>query len=239
MRLFLFADEPILSEALRFTFSQTDDIQLERILNAAEDILPAVQEGKPDLLLLCLTPTLHLNTLLHLRDKVPDCRVVLWVRSSSLEISHQAMELGVRGILPRTCSMELMLKCLRKIHEGELWFDRHITASHMTCHRVTLTPRQAQLAQLVAEGRKNKEIAADLAISEGAVKVYLSHLFDKVGTRDRNELAQLVIRNFQSVEHMDQSTRAPGAELRVLYVDSPEQEAPGTGPKLRFRGGFA
>ncbi len=231
MRLFLYADEPILSEALKVTFSRTQDITLEKILDTAEQILPAIQAVKPDLLLLSLTPTLHLGMLLRLHETAPECRIVLWTRSFSQGICHQAMELGVRGILPRTCSTDLLLKCLRKVYEGELWFDRQLTASHMSpCHRVALTPRQAQLAEMVAEGRKNKEIAAGLSISEGAVKVYLSHLFDKVGAKDRTELAQLVMRNVQSVEYTDQFTGATGAELRALYVDTPEPELRHIGP---------
>lgn len=222
MRLFLYADEPILSEAMSVNFSRTDDIQLEKILDTVDQILPSVQQNKPDILLLSLTPALHLGTLVCLHETAPECRIVLWTRSFSQGISHQAIELGVRGILPRTCSTALLLKCLRKVYEGELWFDRQLTANHMSYHRVALTPRQAQLAQMVAEGHRNKEIAAGLSISEGAVKVYLSHLFDKLGTKDRTELAQLVMRNLQSVEYTDQFTGSTCAKLRALYVDTPE-----------------
>jgi DNA-binding NarL/FixJ family response regulator len=219
MRFFLYADEPIVCEAMRLIFAGRDDIVLETTLDATDQILPAVQQSKPDLLLLSLTPALHLSLLVQLRETVPDCRMVLWARSPGLEIAHQAMELGIRGILPRTCSTELLLKCLHKVHEGELWFDRQLTASHSTYCRVALTPRQAQLAQMVAEGRRNKEIAAGLSISEGAVKVYLSHLFEKVGTKDRTELANLVMRNLQSVEYHEQF-RGPNGVLQALYVDS-------------------
>ena len=228
MRLFLYADEPILSEALKVTFSRTEDITLEKTLDTAEQILPALQAVKPDLLLLSLTPTLHLEMLLRLHETAPECRIVLWTRSFSQGICHQAMELGVRGILPRTCSTDLLLKCLRKVYEGELWFDRQLTASHMSpCHRVALTPRQAQLAQMVAEGCRNKEIANTLSISEGAVKVYLSHLFDKVGAKDRAELARLVMRNVHSVEYADRLTGATGPKLRALYVGVTDAQASG------------
>lgn len=222
MRLFVYVDEPILAEAMSFFFHRTPDIKLETIINAAGQIVPEVSEGRPDLLLLNLTPGLNLEIIARLHQEAPDCRIVLWTRYSSEEFAHRAMELGVRGILPRTSSTELLIKCLRKVHAGELWFDRQLTANHMNCHKVVLTPRQAQLAQMVAEGLKNKRIAEVLSISEGAVKVYLSHLFEKVGTKDRMELAQLVARNVQLAA--GPFTDAPHGKLEALYVMSQDAE---------------
>lgn len=225
MRLFVYVDEPILSEAMSFLFHRTPDIKLETIINAAEQIVPEVLEGRPDLLLLNLTPGLDLEIFARLHQEAPECRIVLWTRHSSEEFAHRAMELGVRGILPRTCSTELLIKCLRKVHAGELWFDRQLTANHLNCHKVVLTPRQAQLAQMVTEGLKNKQIADALSISEGAVKVYLSHLFEKLGTKDRLELAQLVARNVQLAEFGGPPTDAAHPKLEALYVAAPDGEA--------------
>lgn len=224
MRLFLYTDEPIISEAMQGIFRRTADIELEKIVESADQIVAQVQNAKPDLLLLSHTPELHLTILVQLHQTVPDCRVVLWTRAFSEELAHQAMELGVRGILLRTCSPELLVKCLRKVHEGQLWFDRQLTASHMTCHRIVLTHRQAQLAQMVAQGRRNREIAEDLAISEGAVKVYLSHLFEKLGTKDRMELAELVVRNVHPAELNGQFEGEDGV-LQALYVSAPEPQS--------------
>lgn len=223
MRLSVYENEPIVSEAVRFIFSHTNDIQLGNILGAASQIVPEVQHTAPDVLLLSLTPDLHLGILAQLHETAP-CRIVLWARSFSREFAHQAMDLGVRGILQRTCSIELLIKCLHKVHEGELWFDRQLTAMEASYRRVALTPRQSQLAEMVADGLRNKEIADSLAISEGAVKVYLSHLFEKLGIEDRTGLAQLVARNLPSTEFGDPLTGATGANLRALYVNLPQAE---------------
>ncbi len=216
MRLVLYTDEPIVGEALECICVRAGDIQLEKNIEAAEELVRAVQDTNPDVLLLSLTPGFRLGILEQLHQTVPDCRTVLWVRSYCFEFAHQAIELGVRGILKRNCSSELLVKCLRKVHQGEAWFDREITASHLHCLRVSLTPRQAQLAQMIVEGHRNREIAESLSITEGAVKVYLSHLFEKLGIRDRADLAKLVTRN--------------GAEsnevLHSLYVGASERQIP-------------
>lgn len=219
MRLVTYFDEPAVSEAINFLFDHTDDITVAKTVNRSGDIAHAVQKHRPDIALLSLTPALHFGILRQLRELAPGCRVVIWAHSIPREVAHQAMELGVRGILPRTCATELLLKCLQKVHQGELWFDKELTASHLTCSRIALTPRQSQLVRLVAEGRKNKEIASELSITEGTVKVYLSRLYEKLGTKSRFELAQLGIRHLQFAGNDGVSREEAGIPLRAVYVE--------------------
>lgn len=220
MHLVLYLDEPLVAEAMRFVFNQTDDVVVDGILDDVAQLVPEVQKCKPDVLLLSLTPALHLEILRQLREVAPNCRIVLWTLEISHEVAHQAMELGIRGILPRTYSTELVLKCLHKVHQGELWFDKELTASYVTCHRVALTPRQSQLVQMVAGGFKNKEIAAALSITEGTVKVYLSRLFEKLGTKDRFELAKIGVRNLRAGEQTGQNGPFDDSRLKTLYLET-------------------
>jgi DNA-binding CsgD family transcriptional regulator len=64
---------------------------------------------------------------------------------------------------------------------------------------VTLSRRQSQILALLVQGLKNKEIATQLGISEGTVKCYLTKLFDKVGAKDRFELALFGLRNLRGL----------------------------------------
>src|SRR6185436_10936144 len=65
----------------------------------------------------------------------------------------------------------------------------------LTARRVALTNREGQLVSLISHGLKNKEIAAAMMIGDGTVKVYLSRLFQKVGVKDRFELALFGLKN--------------------------------------------
>lgn len=159
----------------------------------------ALSDERPDVLLIDLTPEVTFGLLTQLRRELPHCRIVLWVRSISTELAYQAMELGIRGILRKTLAAEMLLKCLTKVGEGELWFDKGLTASFLSARMVSLTKRESQLVSLLSQGLKNKEIAATLSISEGTVKVYLSRLFQKVGVKDRFELALYGLRNLQNM----------------------------------------
>ena len=66
------------------------------------------------------------------------------------------------------------MRCLTRVNEGELWFEKALTDSIMSARRYSLTRREGQLVSLLSQGLKNKEIATALTISEGTVKVYLS-----------------------------------------------------------------
>jgi DNA-binding NarL/FixJ family response regulator len=155
-------------------------------------------------------------------------RMVLWVNSISTELAFQAMGLGVRGILRKTLPTELQVKCLQKVQSGELWFEKALTDSFLCARRVALTQREGQLVSLLSQGLKNKEIATALMISEGTVKVYLSRLFQKVGVKDRFELALFGLKNLTTgqlpVGEKGQRLSAnamPG--LRSLVLDRPMQ----------------
>jgi len=159
--------------------------------------------------------------LTEMKHAMMSSKIVLWVNSISTELAFQAMGLGVRGILRKTLPTDLQVKCLQKVQAGELWFEKALTDSFLCARRVALTQREGQLVSLLAQGLKNKEIASTLMISEGTVKVYLSRLFQKVGVKDRFELALFGLKNlttghFSTGEKPPRTGAVPGLRSLVL-----------------------
>lgn len=109
----------------------------------------------------------------------------------------------------------------------EIRLDHFLTSSLLECREVKLTRREGRLVRLVSGGLKNKEIAATLSIPEGTVKVCLSRLFEKVGAKDRFELALFGLRHLQGSEQAVGLEETPEDELRV---DSPGIEESGKKP---------
>jgi DNA-binding CsgD family transcriptional regulator len=91
----------------------------------------------------------------------------------------------------------------------------------LVTRRVALSPRERQLLGLLPQGLKNKEIAYKLGIAEGAVKVYLTRLFRKVGVNDRFELALFTLKNL--------SVHATGETTSERQSPEASMAAPGTG----------
>lgn len=191
----LCTDEPILAEGLTKILSAAEGLQLCSWCSSVESIAQELESHQPDLLLVDLTSDVTFSVLSSLHGVACQARIVLWVHTISTELALQAMSLGIRGILRKTLPVETLLRCLTCVKEGELWFEKALTDSIMGARRYSLTRREGQLVTLLSQGLKNKEIASALTISEGTVKVYLSRLFQKLGVKDRFELALYGLKN--------------------------------------------
>ena len=172
-----------------------DDLEVHTTSADLPQMIDAVMALRPNVIIMDTGLHVDFACLSELRNRVPECRIVLWVESISVEIAHHARAAGVVGILRKDASDELLLTCMRKVSEGEFWFERSLMSALLKVHHVRLSPREQQLLMLVAQGLSNKQLANDLAISEGTVKVYLAKLFRKVGVHDRYELAMQGLRS--------------------------------------------
>jgi len=88
-----------------------------------------------------------------------------------------------------------LLECLELVERGGSWIDPEIgeriadLANRFDSHGPSLAPRERELIRCVARGLRNREIAEQLGVTEGTVKVYLHAVFDKLGVKNRTELA--------------------------------------------------
>ena len=194
-RLLLFTDEPVLARGLESVFSSNSDFELVSACDNRRELLEGLQSEKPHLLLTDLSSDLGFDGLVEVQRRFPDLKIVLWVRTIAAGLAYQAIEHGVRGILRKTLPAETLFKCLQMVSEGGLWFEETLKSSFSNARAVSLTRREGQLVSLLSHGLKNKEIAATLFITEGTVKVYLSRLFQKLGVKDRFELALFGLKN--------------------------------------------
>ena len=226
-RILLYSDEPILAKGLESVLRQVDGFDLLPTCTSVAGVMELVAQGSPDLVLLDLTSEITFAVLTEMKHALGNSKIVLWVNNISTELAFQAMGLGVRGILRRTLPTDLQVKCLQKVQAGELWFEKALTDSFLCARRVALTQREGQLVSLLSQGLKNKEIATTLMISEGTVKVYLSRLFQKVGVKDRFELALFGLKNLTTGQLPAGEKGRPGAMpgLRSLVLERPAERA--------------
>lgn len=218
IRLLLYTDEPILARGLTSILLGTQEFLVVETCSKMTEVVSVLESGEPDILLLDLTPEITFTALTQLKRSTTHCKTVLWAHTIATELAFQAMSLGVRGILRKTLGPDLVVKCLMKVHQGELWFEKALTDSFLSAKRISLTKREGQLVTLLAQGLKNKEIASMLLISEGTVKVYLSKLFQKVGVKDRFELALYGLKNLSAGQGA--ADRSDPASVQVTALRS-------------------
>ncbi|HWQ90859.1 MAG TPA: hypothetical protein VN673_04250, partial [Clostridia bacterium] len=148
----MFTDEPVLARGFAAVLSTVPGFETVSVCHSTGELAGIILGATPDVLLIDLTPDVTFGILTQLHRDLPNCRIVLWVRAISTELAYQAMELGVRGVLRKTLPPELLIKCLGKVSEGELWFDKTLTASFLSAKMVSLTKRESQLVSLLSQG---------------------------------------------------------------------------------------
>jgi DNA-binding NarL/FixJ family response regulator len=126
------------------------------------------------------------------------CRTVLLTAAVRDEEVVEAMKLGAMGLVLKESSPDVLVDCVRRVHNGESWIDRETVtqAFRTTLDRESsareaaevLTPRELEIVRMVAQGLRNKAIASRLSISEGTVKVHLHNIYEKFGVDGRLEL---------------------------------------------------
>jgi two-component system nitrate/nitrite response regulator NarL len=137
-------------------------------------------------------------------ERCPSTAVVVWGSSLTESEALRYLKVGAKGIVRKTADIGTILSCLDSVAEGATWMEdslfRESTMSQRT-NRLELTQREQQVLELVEQGLRNKEIAAELGIRPGTVKIHLKHIFEKTGVRGRYGLALSGLRE-KAIPHM-------------------------------------
>jgi DNA-binding NarL/FixJ family response regulator len=120
---------------------------------------------------------------------------LVWCDSASVELGTLATDCGINGLIGDDASERQIVSAASAVARGELWIPAEPDAETLSKKPLRLTPRESQLVTLLCRGLRNKEIAVEMRVTEGTVKVYLSRLFEKTGARDRFDLTMLTFRN--------------------------------------------
>ncbi len=166
-------------------------------LRAALDRIEAGPESCADVLLIDKAFGIQaiLDWLARMRpqaERIGRPGIVIWGISVSEAEALRFLQAGARGILRKTAPVHVVLACLRTVAAGRSWMEDTVFGESSRSDRYPrseLTSREHQVLELVEQGMKNKEIAQELGIRPGTVKIHLKHIFEKTGVRGRYGLA--------------------------------------------------
>ncbi|HEY1341713.1 MAG TPA: response regulator transcription factor [Bryobacteraceae bacterium] len=186
--------EPVAIEGVRSLLESAEGMRVVAAENSVVDGMEAVRALRPSILLIEKGFGLRavMDWLNELRRSSPETAVVVWGGALSQSESLRFLQAGAAGVLRKSASLDILLRCLRTVASGATWMDndwpsepeRPVRAGHSP-----LTARELQVMELVERGLKNKDIAVALGIRTGTVKIHLKHIFEKTGIRGRYGLA--------------------------------------------------
>lgn len=199
IKLLLVDDHAIVREGLRALLSDVDEfIIVGEAANGDEAcrIAPALQ---PDLVLIDLKmPGMHApDAIRMLRAVVPNVKVLALTSYAEDDQVRDVMKAGAMGYVLKEVSKADFLDALRTVSGGQPWLHPQAQRSLVEQFRVnkpadplaTLTYRERSVLELIARGKSNRQIAADLNLTEGTVKGYVSIILAKLKLEDRTQAA--------------------------------------------------
>jgi two-component system, NarL family, nitrate/nitrite response regulator NarL len=207
IRLVLADDHPLMLNALEQLFGKEEDCLVLACCTTGAETLQAVRLHRPDVLLLDLNlpegDGLAVLRLMH--DEQLHCRVVLLTGAIDVDKVQAAMDLGICGVVLKEAKPQVILQCIRTVHNGGTWLER--SSSHHSLEELwqrvdrarqlarKLTMREVEVVRLLNAGLGNKQIANQLFISEGTVKRHLHDIYERLGVSGRLKLVCYLMGN--------------------------------------------
>jgi two-component system nitrate/nitrite response regulator NarL len=182
-------------EGIRTLLSSCPDLKFLECSDSLNQAADMIRDNPPDVLV--LDKAFGIQAILDWLRAYGDSdmgrnRIVVWGVSVTEAEALKLLQAGALGILRKTAGLSTIAACLRTVGGGKSWMEDCVfrdRARNEHYPRNELTAREQQVLDLVEQGAKNKEIAQELGIRPGTVKIHLKHIFEKTGIRGRYGLA--------------------------------------------------
>jgi DNA-binding NarL/FixJ family response regulator len=224
IRIILADSQAIYRVGMRKVFALEDDIRVVAQAETLQNLYAALHRFPTDVVFIegaLISGTV--DAIPELVRRAPDAKIIVQVSESDESNTVELYRRGVRGVVPRSIAPDLLIKCVRKIADGETWIDNQsiswvieayrAQASTLTNPRTQpkLSKKELAIISCITRGMRNKEIAYQIGTTEQVIKNYLRKVYDKLGVSDRLELA-LYCLHHQLLKKYDQEVDAQAME---------------------------
>ncbi len=208
IRIILADSQAIYRVGIRKVFALEDDLRVVAQADSLDSLRSAIARYPSDVVLLeggLLAGTA--NVIPELLRLAPDVKLIVQAVATDESHTVELYRRGVRGIVNRSISPDLLVRCVRRIAAGETWIDNQSVNWVIEAYRAQaaalvsprsqprLSPKELAIITCITQGKRNKEIAFQLGTTEQVIKNYLRKIYDKLGVSDRLELALYCLHN--------------------------------------------
>ena len=207
IKVMIVDDQELIRESLKIILSAYTEVEVIALVNDGEDVLEAIQQKKPDIILMDIRmPKMDgvLCTKL-VKETYPDIKIIILTTFDDDEFIFSALKYGASGYILKGVSTEELHQAILTVYNGGAMINPDIATkvfklfSQMAHSNIDVAVEEKNVKEMsqnewriihqVGFGLSNKEIAAKLYLSEGTVRNYLSGILSKLNLRDRTQLA--------------------------------------------------
>jgi DNA-binding NarL/FixJ family response regulator len=196
LRIVIADDHPLVRRGLAEALTEVVDATVDIVeVGSVDGAASALTAGGADLLLLDLQmPGMNgLAGLQRLRARHPSVPVLVVSATEDPTVMHEAVAAGASGFLPKSSPIGAIGEAVNAIIAGDIWLPDAVAGESASVAIDTpdlgldLTPQQHRVLALLSDGKPNKQIAFELAVTEATVKAHLSQIFRKLGVHSRTQ----------------------------------------------------
>ena len=190
IRILIADDHSVVREGLVSLVKRKSDMTVVGEASNGREAFDLWKEHRPDVTLLDLRmPELDgVGAINKIRELDENARIIVLTTFDGDEDIYRAIKAGAKGYLLKDSAREALMDCIRRVHAGETCIPPNLAAK--LAERVSgeaLSAREIEVLQRIAAGKSNKEIGAELFISEGTVKTHVKSVFSKLDVVSRTE----------------------------------------------------
>lgn len=228
IRVLLVDDHAVVRAGLKAWLEQHPDIQVVDEAESGQEALEKCTQNRVEVLVIDLRlPDMNgLDVVRQVRCRAPDTGVVILSSYANEALLNEALQLRVNAYVLKESESDELVQAIRAAAQGEHLLTRASIPAILARHQpsrpsetfpfASLSAREMEILALIAQGLTNREISQRLYLSEGTVRNYISHMMDKLGLRNRVELAAYALQYniFDWVPPLPQSSENPDTPNR-------------------------
>jgi DNA-binding NarL/FixJ family response regulator len=197
IRILVVDDHPVVREGVDALVRRQRDMRIVAQATNGREAIQQFRAQRPDVTLMDLQmPEMNgLDTLMALRGEFPEARIIVLTTYAGDTQVLRAIKAGARAYLLKNALHKELLDTIRAVHAGKKYISPGASfelAEHASDD--ALTPAEVRVLRLIADGNANKEIAAQLSVSEDTVKGQVRNILSKLGAKDRANAAMIGVK---------------------------------------------
>ncbi|CAL67591.1 response regulator [Christiangramia forsetii] len=198
IRLVIAEDHTALIDGIKVFFEYEEDIEFVGFANNGQELIELTRRKKPNLIITDIRmPVMDgIQATKEILEEFPNIKIIAFSMFDQDKAVQQMLEAGASGYILKNSSLKELLYAIRKVHEGEHYYDPNITVKQKSVSpksKAVLTGRQREILKLIGQGRTNQEIADQLFIGKTTVETHRKNMIRKLGLQGAGELLRYAL----------------------------------------------